>query len=219
MGAGRFEDPARGRGHLGANPVSGDQGDSLLACVIDVEVHHIQRSILVVAVASTNTRNVFHVLMCRSARWPCYGSLIDVPVSTMVVLWKLMAHPEPAEPNWTFLSNHAHVLLCIAQETDLTIRALSDRVGITERAVQRILSELQQAGYVDKRRSGRRNCYVVDGDRPLRHPLEAHQNIGALIRLITRRPRSSGRRRDPAPRTGGRSAAPWKSRSSPVRRA
>ncbi len=105
-----------------------------------------------------------------------------------------MAHPEPAEPSWTFLSNHAHVLLCVAQDPDLTIRALSDQVGITERAVQRILSELQQAGYVDKRRSGRRNCYVVDGDRPLRHPLEAHQNIGALIGLITRRPRAAGRK-------------------------
>ena len=106
-----------------------------------------------------------------------------------------MAHPEPAEPSWTFLSNHAHVLLCVAQDPDLTIRALSDQIGITERAVQRILSELQQAGYVDKRRSGRRNRYVVDGDRPLRHPLEAHQKIGALIGLIARRPRASRRTR------------------------
>jgi DNA-binding transcriptional ArsR family regulator len=94
-----------------------------------------------------------------------------------------MPLPEPA-PSWTFLSNHAHVLLCIARDSDVTIRALSDQVGITERAVQRILSELQQAGYVHKQRIGRRNYYVVDGDQPLRHPLEAHQNIGALIGLI-----------------------------------
>lgn len=137
-----------------------------------------------------------------------------------------MAHAEPAEPSWTFLSNHAHVLLCIAQDPDLTIRALSDQVGITERAVQRILSELQQAGYVDKRRSGRRNRYVVDGDRPLRHPLEAHQSIGALIGLITRRPRTTGRKTPdsaqrmgaPAQRMGARSTAQRTSRSSPARR-
>jgi MarR family len=95
-----------------------------------------------------------------------------------------MAKPRPGEPSWTFLSNHAHVLLCIAREPDLTVRALGDSVGITERAVHRILSDLQLAGYVQKRRSGRRNSYVVDGDRPLRHPLEAHQSIGALIGLI-----------------------------------
>ncbi len=110
------------------------------------------------------------------------------------VLITVMPPLEPAEPSWTFLSNHAHVLLCIAQNADVTIRALSDQVGITERAVQRILNELQQAGYVEKRRTGRRNHYVVDGDRPLRHPLEAHQNIGALIGLITRRPRAGGRK-------------------------
>jgi len=105
-----------------------------------------------------------------------------------------MPDPQPGEPSWTFLSNHAHVLLCIAQHPELTIRELSDQVGITERAVQRILSELQQARYIDKRRSGRRNCYVVDRDRPLRHPLEAHQSIGALIALVARHPRTTNRK-------------------------
>ena len=117
--------------------------------------------------------------MTRTAGEACYPSI--------------MAKPEPADPSWTFLSNHAHVLLVIAHEPDLTIRALSDQVGITERAVQRILSELQQAGYVDKQRTGRRNRYVVDHERPLRHPLEAHQSIGALIRLVGRAPRRSAR--------------------------
>jgi DNA-binding transcriptional ArsR family regulator len=85
---------------------------------------------------------------------------------------------------WTFLSNHAHVLLSIAREPALTIRELSDRVGITERAVQRILGELEAAGYVDKAREGRRNRYSVDLERPLRHPIEAHQTVGALVRLV-----------------------------------
>lgn len=104
-----------------------------------------------------------------------------------------MGRSGTAAPSWTFLSNHAHVLLCIAHEPELTIRALSDQVGITERAVQRILGELQQAGYVVKQRTGRRNRYVVDHERPLRHPLEAHQSIGALIRLVGRAPRRSAR--------------------------
>lgn len=115
------------------------------------------------------------------------------PNSGQACYSSMMAKPGPAEPSWTFLSNHAHVLLVIAHEPDLTIRALSDQVGITERAVQRILSELQQAGYVEKQRTGRRNRYVVDPDRPLRHPLEAHQSIGALIRLVGRAPRRSTR--------------------------
>jgi predicted transcriptional regulator len=106
-----------------------------------------------------------------------------------------MVKPRPGEPTWTFLSNHAHVLLCIARDPDLTVRELSDQVGITERAVQRILSDLQVAGYVRKLRSGRRNSYVVHRDRPLRHPLEAHQNIGALIGLISQ-PIRIGRNRD-----------------------
>ena len=104
-----------------------------------------------------------------------------------------MVDTQPADSSWTFLSNHAHVLLCIARGPDLTIRSLSDRVGITERAVQRILSDLEAAGYLHKLRTGRRNRYEVDGGRPLRHPLEAHQNIGALIDLIAS-PRSPSRK-------------------------
>jgi len=104
-----------------------------------------------------------------------------------------MPSAQAASPSWTFLSNHAHVLLCVAGEPDLTIRDLSDRVGITERAVHRILGDLQAGGYVAKRRRGRRNSYVVDRERPLRHPLEAHQNIGALIGLVAR-PRARRRK-------------------------
>ncbi len=98
----------------------------------------------------------------------------------------------PVMSTWTFLSNHAHVLLCVASDTELTIRELSDKVGITERAIQRILAELQDEGYLTKERDGRRNRYRVEAERPLRHPVEAHQSVGALIKLLGGRPRRGG---------------------------
>jgi len=88
---------------------------------------------------------------------------------------------------WTFLSNHAHVLICVARDPQLTIRELSDVVGITERAVQRILGELSSEGYLQKEREGRNNRYVLDPDRPLRHPVEASHTVGTLIRAMGRR--------------------------------
>ncbi len=88
------------------------------------------------------------------------------------------------EPTWTFLSNHAHVLLCIVGDPDARVRDMATHVGITERAVLRILSELEEAGVVVRERRGRRNHYTVVHDVPLRHPLESHRSIGDLIRLI-----------------------------------
>jgi len=87
-------------------------------------------------------------------------------------------------PGWTFLTNHAHVLLLVAREPESRIRDLAEGVGITERAVQRILSELEEAGYLVKSKEGRRNSYEVRTDRPLRHPVERHQSVGALIALV-----------------------------------
>ncbi|MEZ4366237.1 MAG: winged helix-turn-helix domain-containing protein [Kofleriaceae bacterium] len=113
-------------------------------------------------------------------------SIITRPDSRGTWLLRMPATAPPA-PGWTFLSNHGHVLLCVARQPDVTIRELSDQVGITERAVQRILADLVEAGYVAKVRSGRRNRYVVDRERRLRHPLEAHQPVAALIRLVTSR--------------------------------
>ena len=92
---------------------------------------------------------------------------------------------------WTFLSNYAHVLLYLAQFPEARMREAADAIGITERAVQRIVSELESAGYVTRTREGRRNTYEVNGTLPLRHPVEGHQNLDALIRLIlTTRPRA-----------------------------
>ncbi|MBJ6760318.1 winged helix-turn-helix domain-containing protein [Myxococcaceae bacterium JPH2] len=88
-------------------------------------------------------------------------------------------------PAWTFLTNHAHVLLCIAADPEIRLRDVSERVGITERAVQRIVSDLEEAGYLLRAREGRRNHYTVRGDLPLRHPVEQHHNVSVLLALAT----------------------------------
>ncbi len=86
--------------------------------------------------------------------------------------------------DWTFLSNHAHVLLCIAQEPGILLREVADRVGITQRAVQRIVADLEDAGYLSRVREGRRNRYELHADRPFRHPVVAHRDVRLLLDLI-----------------------------------
>ncbi len=83
------------------------------------------------------------------------------------------------------LADVLFVLLCIAKAPDMRVRDIAREVGITERAVQRILSDLQEAGVVVRERVGRRNHYVIRGDAPLRHPLEAHRCVADLIRLTS----------------------------------
>lgn len=85
---------------------------------------------------------------------------------------------------WTFLSNHAHVLICLAGDADIRIRDVATRIGITERAVIKILSDLEQEGLVVRYREGRRNSYELRLDQPLRHPIEAHCSVGELVSLI-----------------------------------
>lgn len=89
--------------------------------------------------------------------------------------------------DWTFLSNHAHVMLSLAMDPDIRIRDIALQVGLTERAVQRILQELADDGVVTISRHGRRNSYQVNSDSPLRHPLEAHRSVNDLVRLVVRR--------------------------------
>jgi DNA-binding MarR family transcriptional regulator len=89
---------------------------------------------------------------------------------------------KPATP-WTFLSNHAHVLICIAAEPETRMRDVAQRVGITERAVQRIIAEMEEGGYLKITREGRRNRYTIDSSRPLRHTLESHRTLAHLIDL------------------------------------
>jgi DNA-binding Lrp family transcriptional regulator len=91
-------------------------------------------------------------------------------------------------PGWTFLSNHTHVLVCLAADGDLTLREVAARVGVTERAVQRIVADLELAGVLERTRDGRRNTYRIDATVPLRHPLESHCRIGNLLAMVTQAP-------------------------------
>jgi DNA-binding MarR family transcriptional regulator len=92
----------------------------------------------------------------------------------------------PGERSWTFLSNHAHVLLCLAADPDQTLPVIAEQVGITSRAVQLILADLIDGGYVRRTRNGRRNHYEVNPDGRLRHPLEAHHRVADLITALGR---------------------------------
>ena len=85
---------------------------------------------------------------------------------------------------WTFLTNHSHVLLCLVREPDLLLREVAQRVGITERAVQKIVADLEAAGVLERQREGRRNRYGIDASRPLRHPVEAHCRVQDLLQLL-----------------------------------
>ena len=100
---------------------------------------------------------------------------------------------EPIRASWTFLTNHAHVLVCIAEEPDVRGRDIAERVGITERAAQAIIADLVAEGYVTRTREGRRNRYEVHPDAPLRHPLEHDTTVGDLLVTLgrlTARPRA-----------------------------
>lgn len=85
---------------------------------------------------------------------------------------------------WTFLTNHAHVLVCLSDDESLRVRDIAEQVGITERAVVRILGELVDAGYLEKFRDGRRNTYRILRDQPLRHPLESAHTVGDLLNSV-----------------------------------
>ena len=95
-----------------------------------------------------------------------------------------VAEPPHHAHAWTFLTNHSHVLVCLAQDPEMRIRDVADRVGITERAVQKIIQDLEEGGVLERRREGRRNVYDLHLDRPLRHPVEAHRKVGDVIELI-----------------------------------
>lgn len=85
---------------------------------------------------------------------------------------------------WTFLTNHAHILLCISNDPTIRLREVAERVGITERAAQRIVADLVHEGYLTRARVGRRNQYEVNSHLPFRHPLENTNEIGALLGLL-----------------------------------
>jgi IclR-like helix-turn-helix domain-containing protein len=86
--------------------------------------------------------------------------------------------------DWDFLTNHAHVLLCVAQDPGVRLRDIATSVEITERGAHKILSQLVEEGYVERERQGRRNHYKVNPDLPLRHPLVQEQKIGELLGVL-----------------------------------
>ncbi len=92
-----------------------------------------------------------------------------------------------AAPGWTFFSNHSHVLFCLSADPTMLLKEVATRVGVTERAVLRIVAELEEAGVLQRQREGRRNRYVVIPDAPLRHAVESHCTVGELLAVINRR--------------------------------
>jgi len=99
--------------------------------------------------------------------------------------------PKPAQPaadpkpmGWTFLTNHSHVLICLALEPDMLLRVVAQRVGITERAVQKIVQELEAGGALIRKKVGRRNHYTIRETRSLRHPIEGHRTVRDLLDMV-----------------------------------
>lgn len=85
---------------------------------------------------------------------------------------------------WTFLTNHAHVLICLARDPDIRVREIADAVGITERTAQGIIADLVEAGYVHREKDGRRNRYETVSELPMRHPVESDHRIGELLEAL-----------------------------------
>jgi len=93
-------------------------------------------------------------------------------------------------PTWSFLTNHAQVLLCIAEDPGIRLREIGDHVGVTERAAHRIVDELVAAGYVSRTRSGRRNHYTIHRHLPLPDRIAHRQRLGDLLTILA--PQNSG---------------------------
>lgn len=96
--------------------------------------------------------------------------------------------PERDAPRWSFLTNHAQVLLCIAQDPGVRLREIGEAVGITERAAHRIVNELAAAGYLSRTRTGRRNRYAITSHLPVPDPLASEQKIGDLLAILAGAP-------------------------------
>jgi DNA-binding IclR family transcriptional regulator len=89
-----------------------------------------------------------------------------------------------ASGSWTFLSNHTHVLVCLARDPEARLRDIAARVGITERGVFRVIRELERGGVIKHTRQGRRNHYTINTSPPLRHELESARSVGSLLELL-----------------------------------
>jgi hypothetical protein len=96
--------------------------------------------------------------------------------------------PRDETPTWSFLTNHAQVLLCIAQDPGIRLREIGEAIGITERAAHRIVVELADAGHISRTRNGRRNHYTIQSHLPLPDPLAREQKIGDLLAVLAGEP-------------------------------
>lgn len=98
----------------------------------------------------------------------------------------------PVKPSaglqWTFLTNHSHVLVLISRNPSVVLREVAMQVGITERAVQRIIADLEAGGIIEREKIGRQNHYRIQANQPLRHPIESHRTIGDLLILLNQVP-------------------------------
>jgi hypothetical protein len=102
--------------------------------------------------------------------------------SRIARLWCMAQNTPPA---WTFLTNHAQVLACIARDPGVRLREIGERVGITERAAHRIVVELAAADYITRQRNGRRNQYTINTQLPLPDPIAPEQNVAGLLEILT----------------------------------
>ena len=99
-----------------------------------------------------------------------------------MLIYDVMA--ETTLPGWTFLTNHAQALVCIARDPGIRLREIGERVGITERAAHRIVVELADAGYITRQRTGRRNRYTINAHFPLPDPVVREQSVGELLAIL-----------------------------------
>jgi len=99
----------------------------------------------------------------------------------------------PESKSWRFVTSHTQVLLCLQRNPDERLRDIAQTVGITERAAQRIVNDLVEAGYVARERIGRRNHYTVDGSARMRHPSQIEHEIGELLSLLSLEDTENGR--------------------------
>src|ERR1044072_5795944 len=91
---------------------------------------------------------------------------------------------QPTRPGWTFLTNHAQALVCIAADPGIRLRDIGDQIRTTERAAHRIVTELADAGYITRERTGRRNRYTVNVEAPLPDPVAREKSVGDLLAVL-----------------------------------
>src|SRR2546428_518822 len=107
----------------------------------------------------------------------------------------MKSNSEHAQPRWSLVTNHGHVLAYLAADPNARLRDVAEHVGITERTAAQIVNDLEEAGYLTKIRQGRRNRYEVHEELPLRHPRHRHHTVGELIRFLEMPPVPAARGR------------------------